>query len=47
MHRRVAINVAFPPDAIAVMAEDRRADRPTDEADEIGAEGQQRRRKRV
>ena len=34
-------------DAIAVMAEDRRADRPADEADEIGAEGQQRRRKRV
>ena len=31
-------------DAIAVMAEDRGADRPRDEADEIGAEGEQRRR---
>ena len=32
-------------DAVAVMAEDRGADRPADEADEIGAEGEQRRRR--
>ena len=34
-------------DAVAVMAEDRRADRPGDEADEIGAEGGERRRQRI
>ncbi len=34
-------------DAVAVMAEDRGADRPRDEADEVGAEGEQRRRQRI
>ncbi len=34
-------------DAIAVMAEDRGADRPSDEADEIGAECRERRRQRI
>src|SRR5664279_5879764 len=34
----------FAPDPVAVVAEYRRTDRPTDEPDEIGAEGQQRRR---
>ena len=35
----------FAADAVAVMTEDRRADRPRGEADEISAEGKQRRRK--
>jgi hypothetical protein len=37
----------FAPDAIAIMTEDRRADRTADKADEISTEGEQRRRKGI